>query len=53
MRAGDTFWKRLRAVGDMFRGMAEAELYAELIIEAHWTKTAGFAMEKSLLEAGQ
>lgn len=36
---------------ELFRGMAEAELYAELIIEAHWMKTAGYAMEKSLHKA--
>jgi hypothetical protein len=38
---------------ELFRGMAEAELYAELIVEAHWMKTAGFNMEKSLSEAGK
>jgi hypothetical protein len=37
----------------LFKGMAEAELYAELIVEAHWMKTAGYAMEKSFLEAGK
>ncbi len=36
----------------LFRGMAEAELYAELILEAHWMKTAGYSLEKSVQESG-
>ena len=31
----------------LFRGMEEAELYAELIVEAHWKKTAGYALERT------
>jgi hypothetical protein len=37
----------------LFEGMAEAELYAELIVEAHWMKTAGYATEKSFQETGK
>ena len=36
----------------LFRGMEEAVLYAELIVEAHWRKTAGHSLEQSFMEAG-
>ncbi len=42
----------MREETELFEGMAEAELYAELIVKSHWVKTAGFAAEKSFLNAG-
>lgn len=35
----------------LFKGMEEALLYAELIVEAHWKKLAGYSMEKEVFAA--
>ncbi len=36
----------------LIQGMDEAVLFAELIVESAWKKTAGFTMEQSVMETG-
>ena len=57
MRAGDVAvaaqeGAQAREEEALFKGMVEAQLYAELIVESCWRRTAGFSVEKAMAETG-